>query len=273
MRLRLLNRINRSSEGDPPTVDDFTNDCVTFVTLRSDHCTMKTKEINAAHQKKTERKKKSYFAREQRHRSRSNVRHRHSSRRSQQSESPPREPRRKPHERNHRCKKVAMSVQDSRTYLEVHINGRRTRLQLDTGAEITMISKKTWNDIGRPPTEACFMPVKTADGSLMEIIGRFETDFTFFSDRHHRPTNGRGYCYVTQSTDLLGLEWCIQMPDYREFKDQYHRRMAATALDKIRDETVTSLKARFAEGFSPGLGRCTKTKAKLVLELDATPVY
>ncbi|KIH66176.1 reverse transcriptase [Ancylostoma duodenale] len=63
------------------------------------------------------------------------------------------------------------------------------------------------------------------------------------------------------------------MPDYRQFKDQYHCRMATTALDRIRNETVTSLKTRFADVFSPGLGRCTKTKAKLVLKPDATPIY
>ncbi|KAL6742230.1 hypothetical protein Aduo_015401 [Ancylostoma duodenale] len=135
-----------------------------------------------------------------------------------------------------------------------------------------MISKKTWSDIGKPATEPYTLPVKTADGSPMEIIGRFKTDFTVF-DRHHRPTKGRGLCYVTQSTDLLGLEWCIQMPDNRQFNDQYHCRMATTALDRIRNETVTSLKARFADMFSPGLGRCTKTKAKLVLKPDATPIY
>ncbi|KIH46652.1 reverse transcriptase [Ancylostoma duodenale] len=165
-----------------------------------------------------------------------------------------------------------MNVQESRTYLKVHMNGRLTRLQLDTCADITMISKKTWSDIGKPATEPYTLPVKTADGSPMEIIGRFKTDFTVF-DRHHRPTKGRGLCYVTQSTDLLGLEWCIQMPDNRQFNDQYHCRMATTALDRIRNETVTSLKARFADMFSPGLGRCTKTKAKLVLKPDATPIY
>ncbi|RCN28127.1 hypothetical protein ANCCAN_26135, partial [Ancylostoma caninum] len=96
MRLRLLNRINRLSEGDPsPTLDDFINDCETFVTLRSDNRAMETEEIKAAYQKKTGRKKKSYSSRERHHRSRSNVRQRHTSHRSQKSESPPRKPRKK----------------------------------------------------------------------------------------------------------------------------------------------------------------------------------
>ncbi|KIH56792.1 hypothetical protein ANCDUO_13023 [Ancylostoma duodenale] len=63
------------------------------------------------------------------------------------------------------------------------------------------------------------------------------------------------------------------MPDYQQFKDQYQCRMATTALGKIRNETVTSLKALFADLFSPRVGRCTKTKAKLVLKPDATPMY
>ncbi|KAK6012970.1 hypothetical protein OSTOST_21850 [Ostertagia ostertagi] len=35
--------------------------------------------------------------------------------------------------------------------MKVHINGQPARLQLDTGADITMISRKTWNKIGLLP--------------------------------------------------------------------------------------------------------------------------
>ncbi|KIH64609.1 hypothetical protein ANCDUO_05081 [Ancylostoma duodenale] len=49
--------------------------------------------------------------------------------------------------------------------------------------------------------------------------------------------------------------------------------MATTAFDRIRNETVTSLKARFADVFSPGLRRYSKTKATLVLKPDATPIF
>ncbi|PIO75597.1 hypothetical protein TELCIR_02348 [Teladorsagia circumcincta] len=93
-----------------------------------------------------------------------------------------------------------------------------------------MISRRTWKKTGSPALSQGITTVKTADGSPMSIQGCFEADFTIF-DRHHHPVPGRGNCYVTEATDLLGLEWCIQMPDYRQLKDQYNCRQAAVALD------------------------------------------
>lgn len=50
VRLRLLNRLNCLKEDDAsPSLDDFVNDCETFVALRSDNLTMESKEVNAAH--------------------------------------------------------------------------------------------------------------------------------------------------------------------------------------------------------------------------------
>ncbi|VDP27410.1 unnamed protein product [Heligmosomoides polygyrus] len=151
--------------------------------------------------------------------------------------------------RNFRCKNVAVPTHDARTYLKV----RTIRLQLDTGADITMISSRTWKAIGSPTTADSAIPVKTADGSPMKILGCFSAHFTVY-DRHQRPTNGHRTCYVTESTDLLGLDWCIQMPQYRQFKEQYHYRMATSTLEILRDDTVSHLKAKFADVFSPGLG-------------------
>ncbi|VDO18659.1 unnamed protein product [Heligmosomoides polygyrus] len=45
--------------------------------------------------------------------------------------------------RNFRCKKVAVPMHDARTYLKMRMNGRTIRLQLDTGADITMISSRS----------------------------------------------------------------------------------------------------------------------------------
>ena len=49
MRLRLLNQLNRLRESDPaPILDDFINECETFVTLKTDNRTMENKEVSAA---------------------------------------------------------------------------------------------------------------------------------------------------------------------------------------------------------------------------------
>ncbi|EPB75657.1 hypothetical protein ANCCEY_05248 [Ancylostoma ceylanicum] len=114
--------------------------------------------------------------------------------------------------------------------------------------------------------------IRTADGSAMNILGSCKAAFTIF-DRKGRPTEGTGYCYVTESTDLLGLEWCIQMHDYKELREQYNCKLASAAVENAHDDVVSRLKMRFADVFSPGLGRCTKTKARLFLKPGERPIY
>ncbi|KAK6025820.1 hypothetical protein OSTOST_08267, partial [Ostertagia ostertagi] len=218
MRLR-LNKMNRLKESDPlPVLDDFISECETFVTLRSDNRTMETKEINAVIGRKPMNKQRHPKHVSFRRRSNSNEKEATRDKSNRRSLSR-RKTRATSSRRKFRCKNVAVAAQDARTYMKVHINGQPARLQLDTGADITMISRKTWNKIGSPALSPGITTVKTADGSPMNIQGCFEADFTIF-DRHHHPVSGRGNCYVTEATDLLGLEWCIQMPDYRQLKDQ-----------------------------------------------------
>ncbi|KHJ76848.1 hypothetical protein OESDEN_23532 [Oesophagostomum dentatum] len=106
----------------------------------------------------------------------------------------------------------------------------------------------------------------------MKIDGRFSTDFSVKDRMTGSTIQGNGLCYVTESANLLGLEWCIQLPAYQQLKEQYHCRLVAEGESK-RAEFVADLKKQFAEVFKCELGRCTKTKAKLILKDNAIPVF
>ncbi|RCN38633.1 hypothetical protein ANCCAN_15453 [Ancylostoma caninum] len=59
MRLRLLNRLNRIGEAEPSSaLDEFINECETFVTLRYDNYTMDHKEVIAAQRRRPMKKKR-----------------------------------------------------------------------------------------------------------------------------------------------------------------------------------------------------------------------
>ncbi|EPB74498.1 hypothetical protein ANCCEY_06398 [Ancylostoma ceylanicum] len=109
-----------------------------------------------------------------------------------------------------------------------------------------MISRRTWEDMKSPKLDRSTITIRTADGSAMNILGSFNAAFTIF-DRKGRPTEGTGCCYVTESTDLLGLEWCIQMHDYKELREQYSCKLASAAIENARDDIVNRLKTRFTE--------------------------
>ncbi|KAL6738862.1 hypothetical protein Aduo_012361 [Ancylostoma duodenale] len=275
-RLRLLNQLNRLKETDPaPLLDDFINECETFVTLRTDNRAIESKEVNAAYQRKPAKQDKKHpYSPNKGFRYRRQPRDHslHSPSRSERSASPAKKHGTKRPKRKHRCRNIAASAHGARTYLKVRLNGHPTRLQLDTGADITMISRRTWEDMNSPKLDRSTTTIRTADGSAMNILGSFNAAFTIF-DRKGRPTEGTGCCYVTESTDILGLEWCIQMHDYKELREQYNCKLACAAIENARDDIVSRLKTRFTDVFSPGLGRCTETKARLFLKPEGRPIY
>ncbi|KAL6742098.1 hypothetical protein Aduo_015290 [Ancylostoma duodenale] len=104
-----------------------------------------------------------------------------------------------------------------------------------------MISRRTWEDMNSPKLDRSTITIRTADGSAMNILGSFKAAFTIF-ERKGRPTEGTGCCYVTESTDLLGLEWCIQMHDYKELREHYNCKLASAAIESSRDDIVSRLK-------------------------------
>uniref|UniRef100_A0A7I4XT76 RNA-directed DNA polymerase n=1 Tax=Haemonchus contortus TaxID=6289 RepID=A0A7I4XT76_HAECO len=66
---------------------------------------------------------------------------------------------------------------DVQMYLEVHINGHPTRLQLDTGADVTIISRPTWMRLGSPRLQKTSDVFKGANGLPLPIHGKFDADF------------------------------------------------------------------------------------------------
>ncbi|XGW10025.1 hypothetical protein V3C99_011919, partial [Haemonchus contortus] len=66
---------------------------------------------------------------------------------------------------------------DVQKYLEVHINGHPTRLQLDTGADVTIISRPTWMQLGSPRLQKTSDVFKGANGLPLPIHGKFDADF------------------------------------------------------------------------------------------------
>lgn len=171
-RLRLLNRLNCLKENDPsPTLDDFVNDCETYVALKSDNRTMESKDVNVT-------RHSTGYGKQRRRPSRSvNFGRRSTSREApreppqgssstqngRRTRFPPRKSRSR--QRNVRCNITSAATLDARTYLKVEINGFPTRLQLDTGSDVTMISRRTWTDMGSPTITRATMPIRTADGT------------------------------------------------------------------------------------------------------------
>ncbi|KIH68274.1 hypothetical protein ANCDUO_01394 [Ancylostoma duodenale] len=102
--------------------------------------------------------------------------------------------RRSYHRKRSQCKNVVtFAAENARTYLDVTIRGRSLRFHLDTGADITLISRRTWKQLGCPTLETWLTPVKTADGTPMKIDGPYSCRL----------------CWITEWKDLSSGSRCI----------------------------------------------------------------
>ncbi|CAB3405581.1 unnamed protein product [Caenorhabditis bovis] len=84
------------------------------------------------------------------------------------------------------------------------VKGQWIDFQVDTGADITLIGRVEWEKLGKPTLETADAKVICANGSTMEIDGRFHTDFEL------KGSTGQGWIYVRKEGNLLGLDFINQ---------------------------------------------------------------
>ncbi|XP_062557334.1 uncharacterized protein LOC134222206 [Armigeres subalbatus] len=70
------------------------------------------------------------------------------------------------------------NVNRSRRYVETAINGVPVELQLDSGSDITIISKQNWINVGAPQTSPPNCKVQTASGQKLGIAAMFRASYT-----------------------------------------------------------------------------------------------
>ncbi|VDN20693.1 unnamed protein product [Cylicostephanus goldi] len=83
-------------------------------------------------------------------------------------------------------------------------------MQLDTGADVSTISCRTWMELGLPTLKAPPAELKAANRSLIEVFGVCEMPFTC------NGFDGNGLFYVTKDLFLLGMDMLQQLPPFRD---------------------------------------------------------
>ncbi|CAO4386706.1 unnamed protein product [Caenorhabditis nigoni] len=168
----------------------------------------------------------------------------------------------------------ASSSQLNRIYRIVTINGTKIQMQLDTGADVTLMSTKDWNRLGRPSLQAPTIQVKSANHQPIAVKGSFQCQFNL------NGTSATGIAHVAETGTLLGTDWISKDQKLWNILNpsqvsavSSEAGSACTDLDITRNRLKAELNNEFSDVFKPELGRCTKTKASLLLKPDAKPVF
>ncbi|EFO85571.1 hypothetical protein CRE_29108 [Caenorhabditis remanei] len=162
----------------------------------------------------------------------------------------------------------------SRIYRIISINGKKIQMQLDTGADVTLLSTKDWNRLGRPQLQAPSIKVKSANHQPIAVKGSFQCNFIINGN------SATGQAHVAETGTLLGTDWIAKDTKLWQLLNNNQVNAvrsdvgsACDYLDGSREQLKIDLKKEFEPVFQPGLGLCTKTKASLLPKPDAQPVF
>ncbi|CAH8531755.1 unnamed protein product [Dicrocoelium dendriticum] len=96
-----------------------------------------------------------------------------------------------------------LDFQSRRKYLAVLVSDIPVRLQLDTASDITLISRSTWDLIGKPELSTTNHHTRNASGSTLLLTGELVC-YVFSNNVQFSET-----CCITDSpnSDSSGLDW------------------------------------------------------------------
>ena len=146
---------------------------------------------------------------------------------------------------------------DPPIYATIKINGHVRQMEIDTGAGSTILSERTWKQIGRPVLRPSWIRLKTYTGHTVTVKGEFEARVEIDGASHKLPVlvaEGNG-------PDLIGRRWL---------------RRVKLNWNKIFKLTITDLSqklAPFEEVFRKELGTIRVPQVKLHLRPGAVPKF
>lgn len=169
----------------------------------------------------------------------------------------------------------------------ISINNIAMEMKLDTASQIDAVfTTNSWKKLNSPKLETAKIQAKNCNGVQFSLLGKFSCSVSF-AGKPEIKLNG----YVSKDImhDLLGIPWIEKLeilPNellklLRGSENSYISSIQNIIPDPIinpnaiHDESslANALQNSFPNVFSPGLGHCTKIKAKLHLKPDARPVF
>jgi transposase InsO family protein len=164
---------------------------------------------------------------------------------------------------NHPRKSMTIQTHaiSTRKYVEPSVDGRKLKLQLDSGSDWTIISKANWLSIGSPKLMQCEEQALSASLDPVPLLGKFNARIKL----HGREAVGA--CYVSSSAlNLLGSDWMENLDLWSVPIANVCNKVQASSLEQ-------EVKLKFPQLFVEGLGKCTKFKASLALKEGSKAIF
>ncbi|XP_058457701.1 uncharacterized protein K02A2.6-like [Malaya genurostris] len=154
------------------------------------------------------------------------------------------------------------NIRKRRRFVKAVVNGRHISFQLDTASDISIISERTWRQIGQPTSSPATVQAATASGKPLKL--QFQCSCSITINGTIREAR---FFVVKQQLNLLGLDLIDSFNLGSVPMDQFCNQVSSYPME------MDSLKATFAAVFNNEPGLCTKAKVKFTLKEAKSPVF
>ncbi|XP_053686398.1 uncharacterized protein K02A2.6-like [Sabethes cyaneus] len=151
-----------------------------------------------------------------------------------------------------------------RKFIAISINGVKTKLQLDTASDITVISKQTWNNLGKPAINNPTIEAVNASGQPLKLIGEFQCEMQISGKTYQ----GRCFVTTTPNLNLLGIEWIEMFGLWSVPIDSICNQVQVKS-----DQQILEFRAKHADIFKDSLEHCKKMTVRLFLKSNSKPIF
>ncbi|XP_025264836.1 uncharacterized protein LOC112638052 [Camponotus floridanus] len=148
-------------------------------------------------------------------------------------------------------------------FAHITINNKPLKMQLDTGADVTMIGRETWTRIGRPKLQPLTTSCVNVSGHPMHTIGFFNASL------------GYKDCIIKAQVIVLDRPETVLLSSQAidELGLITYDTGVVGNLQTMNTITVNSFHKQFTELFSSSTGECTKMTVHLWLKPDVKPKH
>ena len=155
-----------------------------------------------------------------------------------------------------------------RKFITVSINGQYVKMQLDTASDVTIISRRTWDLLGRPMLQRSSETATSACGGALNLSYKLTCCVSF------QGKSICGTCYVVnQDLNLLGLDWIDDLGLTEIPLQKLCNHIDSIPEDQIDQNYTQTFVEEFPAVFEKELGCCTQATVSLKVKPGATAVF
>ncbi|XP_053698601.1 uncharacterized protein K02A2.6-like [Sabethes cyaneus] len=138
-------------------------------------------------------------------------------------------------------------ISNKRKFIPISVNGVKSKLQLDTASNITVISKQIWNNLGKPAINNPTIEAVNASGQPLKLIGEFQCEIQIKGKTYQ----GRCFVTMTPNLNLLGIDWIEMFGLWSVPIDSICNQVQMKS-----DQQIIEFRAKHADVFKDSLGHC-----------------